>query len=51
MVIGFEGFDRGRDTAQDKAARFGRGDAHQGGVAAAIAFEQFGFAEFFRECL
>ena len=51
MVVGFEGFDGGRDAAEDEAARFGRGDAHQGGVAAAIAFEQFGFAEFFRECL
>ena len=51
VVIGFEGFDRRRDAAEDEAARFGRGDAHQGGVAAAIVFEQFGFAEFFRECL
>ena len=51
VVVGFEGFDGGRDAAENEAARFGRGDAHQGGVAAAIAFEQFGFAEFFGECL
>ena len=51
MVIGFEGFDRGRDTAQDKAARFGWRDAHQGGVAAAVALQQFGFAEFCGEGL
>ena len=51
MVIGFEGFDRGRDAAQDEAAGFGRGDAEQGGVAAAVALEQFRFAEFCGEGL
>lgn len=49
MVVGFEGFDRRRDAAQDEAAGFGRGDAEQGGVAAAVALQQFGFAEFCRE--
>ena len=46
VVVGFEGFDGGRDAAEDEAARFGRGDAHQGGVAAAVAGEDFRFAEF-----
>ena len=46
VVVGFEGFNRGRDAAEDEAAGFGRGDAHQGGVAAAIAGEDFRFAEF-----
>ena len=50
VVVGFEGFDRRRDAAQDEAAGFGRRDAHQGGVAAAVAFKQFGFAEFCGEC-
>ena len=51
MVIGFEGFNRGRDAAEDEAAGFGRRDAEQGGVAAAIALQQFGFAEFCGEGL
>ena len=51
VVVGFEGFNRGRDAAEDEAAGFGRRDAEQGGVAAAVTLEQFGFAEFFRECL
>ena len=51
MVVGFEGFDRGRDAAEDEAAGFGRRDAHQGGVAAAVTLEQFGFAEFCGEGL
>ena len=51
VVIGFEGFDGGRDAAQDEAAGFGRGDAEQGGVAAAVALEQFRFAEFCGEGL
>ena len=49
VVVGFEGFDRGRDAAEDEAAGFGRRDAEQGGVAAAVALQQFGFAEFCRE--
>ena len=49
MVVGFEGFNRGRDAAEDEAAGFGRRDAKQGGVAAAVALQQFGFAEFCRE--
>ena len=51
MVVGFEGFDRRRDAAQDEAAGFGRGDAEPGGVAAAVALQQFGFAEFCGEGL
>jgi len=46
VVVGFEGFDRRRDAAEDEAAGFGRGDAHQSGVAAAVAGEDFRFAEF-----
>ena len=46
VVVGFEGFNRGRDAAEDEAAGFGRRDAKQGGVAAAIAGEDFRFAEF-----
>ena len=49
MVVGFERFNRGRDAAQDEAAGFGRRDAEQGGVAAAVALQQFGFAEFCRD--
>ena len=37
VVVGFEGLYGRRDAAEDEAARFGRRDAHQGGVAAAIA--------------
>ena len=51
MVVGFEGFNRGRDAAEDEAAGFGRSDAEQGGVAAAVTLEQFGFAEFSGEGL
>ena len=46
VVVGLEGLYRRRDAAEDKAARFGGRDAHQRGVAATMAFEDFGFAEF-----